>query len=105
MGWINAQGEYYEGDRASLSDRGVPQRPSPIHIFVDGAWIEDAVKVAEIAAEEARIAAKAQDIANNLPSWAEISNAIDAATTIAALKIIIKKMARVLYWIAKDKAT
>lgn len=54
MAWLTSQGEYYEGDRVNLSDRGVPQRPSPIHIFVDGAWIEDAVKVAEIQAEEAK---------------------------------------------------
>lgn len=54
MAWLDSQGNYYEGDRASLGDRGVPTRPSPIHIWVDGAWIEDPVKVAEIVAEEAK---------------------------------------------------
>lgn len=54
MAWLDSQGNYYEGDRANLSDRGVPTRLSTIHIFVDGEWIEDAVQVAAIAAEAAR---------------------------------------------------
>jgi len=52
--WLDSQGNYYEGDRASLADRGVPQRPSSDHIFVDGAWIEDADKIAAKQAEEAK---------------------------------------------------
>jgi hypothetical protein len=56
-------------------------------------------------AEVARQAAKAQAYVDNLPSWQAVSDAIDAATTIAALKVIVKKMARVVYWLAKDKAT
>lgn len=38
MAWMNSQGEYYEGDRASLADRGVPARPSAIHIWVNDEW-------------------------------------------------------------------
>jgi hypothetical protein len=54
MAWLDSQGNYYEGDRANLADRGVPQRPSPNHIWVDGAWVEDAQKLAEIASDEAK---------------------------------------------------
>jgi hypothetical protein len=54
MAWLDSQGNYYEGDRANLSDRGVLTRPSAIHIFVDGEWVEDAVQVAAIAAEAAK---------------------------------------------------
>jgi len=54
--------------------------------------------------EAIRIEAKAQAIIDNLPTWAEIDAAITAATTIAGLKVIIRKMARVLYWLAKDRA-
>jgi predicted house-cleaning NTP pyrophosphatase (Maf/HAM1 superfamily) len=52
---------------------------------------------------EALAQAKAQAIVENLPSWQEIDDAITAATTIAGLKVIIRKMARVLYWIARDR--
>ena len=80
-------------------------------MIVDGVPVEDpnkdailAAEAAAIAAEEARIAAKAQAIIDNLPSWQQVSDAIDAATTIAAIKVIIKKMARIVYWLAKDRA-
>ena len=52
--WLDSQGNYYEGDRASLADRSVPQRPSPDHIFVDGAWVEDVEKVAAKQSVEAK---------------------------------------------------
>jgi len=61
---------------------------------------EEAARLAEIARQEAR----AQDIVDNLPSWAEIETAITNATTIAALKVIVKKLARVVYWLAKNTA-
>lgn len=54
MAWLDSQGNYYEGDRANLSDLGVPERPSSLHIFVDGEWVEGPAKVAEIQAEEAK---------------------------------------------------
>jgi hypothetical protein len=44
-----------------------------------------------------------QDIVDNLPSWAEIDAAITSATTITALKVIVRKMARVVYWLAKNR--
>jgi len=68
------------------------------------AWVPDQEKIDARVAEENRIQAKAQAVIDNLPSLAEIEAAIEAASSIAALKVIIKKMARVLYWIAKDKA-
>lgn len=67
-------------------------------------WIPDQAVIDAIAAEEARIAAKAQAIIDNLLSWQQVSDAIDGATTIAAIKVIIKKMARIVYWLAKDRA-
>jgi hypothetical protein len=49
-------------------------------------------------------ATKAQAISDNLPSWTEVDDAITAATTIATLKVIVRKLARVVYWLAKNKA-
>lgn len=62
-------------------------------------------KTPEELAAEAAAAQKLRDIADGLPSWQQVSDAIDAATTIAALKVIIKKMARILYWVVKNSAT
>lgn len=45
---------------------------------------------------------KDKDIRDNLPSWQTVSNAIDNATTLSEMKAIVKKMARVLYWLAKN---
>lgn len=48
-------------------------------------------------------AQKAQALIDNLPSWQQVSDTIDAATTIAACKVILKKLARVVYWLAKNR--
>jgi len=71
---------------------------------------EAAQTAADLAREAERLAAialadaKAQSIVDNLPSWQAVSDAIDAAATLAACKIILKKLARVVCWIAKNKA-
>ena len=54
-------------------------------------------RIAEQTAKETAQLAKAQEIIDNLPDWQQVSNAIDSATTIAALKVITKKLARVVY--------
>lgn len=76
---------------------------------VDNQIVVDPNKAAILAAEsaaqaaiEAARAAKAQEIIDNLPSWSAINTAIDGATTIAQLKVIVKKLARVVYWDIKN---
>ena len=64
---------------------------------------EQAAALAAALAEQERIVKKEEDIITNLPSWSEVSTAIDNASTIAAMRVIVKKMARVVYWLAKDK--
>lgn len=58
----------------------------------------------EVAATTAQTT-KTQAIADNLPSWKAVSDAIDAATTLVAMKVIVKKMALVLYWLATGKVS
>lgn len=48
---------------------------------------------------------KLQNIVSNLPSWQEVSDAIDGVSTIAGLKVVVKKLARVVYWMAKNTET
>jgi hypothetical protein len=62
-------------------------------------------KTAEELAQEAAIAQRAQDIIDGLPTWQRVSDAIDAVSTIAGLKVVVKKLARVVYWLAKNSAT
>jgi hypothetical protein len=70
----------------------------------DGAWIPDPDIVNARLAEEARIAAKAQDFLDNLLSWSQVDTAITNIANLADAKVFIKKLARVVYWLAKDKA-
>ena len=61
---------------------------------------EQVQREAEHAEKEALEQAKAQAIVDGLPTWLQISTAIDNATTIAAMKLIIKKALRILYlWV------
>jgi len=79
---------------------------------------EIAAEEAATAAEEARIRAKAADLVDALPDWATVvarfdqgTAALANATTIAAVKAVLqglidvnRKLARVVYWLAKDRA-
>lgn len=67
----------------------------------------DPVEVAKVEALTAIKAAqelKAQEFLDNLPSWEKVKTAIEGATTIAALRAIVLKLARVVYWLARDRA-
>lgn len=50
-------------------------------------------------------ATKLQEIVSNLHTWQQVSDAIDGVTTIAGLKTVVKKLARVVYLLAKNSAT
>lgn len=56
------------------------------------------------AALDAKIAAKLAAIADNLPSWTQVSTAVANIANLADAKVFLKKLARVVYWLAKDKA-
>jgi hypothetical protein len=60
------------------------------------------IMAAEQAAEAARKAAKAQAYIDNLPGWATVKGAIDAAFIDAKQNGIITKLARVVYWDVKN---
>ena len=64
-------------------------------------WIPDTDAIAVKDAETARKAAKAQALIDNLPSWAQVDNAIDNISSLAEAKAFIRKLTRVTYWLAK----
>lgn len=112
--FIDPQGNYYEGDRASLSDIAVPQRESALYKWdrEQKEYVLDEVIAKEYAEKEARV----KDIADVLPTWKQVQEQFDklgtsltSATTLAQVKPLVvelininNKMARVLYWLAKD---
>jgi hypothetical protein len=56
-------------------------------------------------AEQNRITAKETAISANLPTWTQVSTAVDAITNLAEAKVFIKKLSRVVYWLAKNSET
>ena len=48
------------------------------------------------------MAAKATAIYDNMPSWAQVSTACDNISTLAEAKVFLKKLSRVVYWLAKN---
>lgn len=67
----------------------------------------DPVEIAQaeaLAAIKAAQEAKIQAFLDNLPSWSAVKKAIEGATTLAALRTIVLKLARVVYWLARDRA-
>lgn len=57
----------------------------------------------EVRAKNEKEAKRKQDFIDALPSWQQVADAIDGVTTIAGLKVVVKKLARVVYWLARNK--
>lgn len=63
-----------------------------------------AMRKAETAARELK-QTKLASIQDNLPSWNVVSNAVDNITNLAEAKTYLKKLSRVVYWLAKNSET
>lgn len=50
----------------------------------------------------AQVAVKAQAFTDNLSSWAAVESTIDNIANLAEAKAFLKKLARVVYWLAKN---
>lgn len=61
------------------------------------------LRTPEVIAKEQSEAQKKADIIDALPSWQQVSDAIDGVTTLNGLKVVVKKLARVVYWLAKNQ--
>jgi len=44
-----------------------------------------------------------QDIADNLPAWAQVQAAINSINTLQQAKVFLKKLTRIVYWLAKNQ--
>lgn len=68
------------------------------------ALAEDPVWIAEQAAQQSAAdfaAVKLQEIAENLPTWKQVADAIDGVTTLAGMRVVVKKIARIVYLLAR----
>jgi len=54
--------------------------------------------------QEALQAQRVQELVGNLPSWLQVSKAVDNISNLADAKAFLKKLARVVYWLAKNTA-
>jgi hypothetical protein len=63
-----------------------------------------AMREAETAARKLK-QTKLASIQANLPSWNVVSNAVDNITNLAEAKTYLKKLSRVVYWLAKNSET
>jgi len=50
----------------------------------------------------ATAAARLSDLEGNFPSWAQVSAAVDNIGNLADAKAFLKKLSRVVYWLAKE---
>jgi hypothetical protein len=48
--------------------------------------------------------ARKDAIENNLPSWAQVDQAIVNITDLAGAKAFLRKLSRVVYWLARNRA-
>ena len=46
--------------------------------------------------------ARNNDIENALPSWSQVETYLDGLANLAEAKVALKKIARVVYWLAKN---
>lgn len=102
--YITSDNKYYEGDKAHWQDILIPKRPDYTYKWDGKAWLIDAVIVAEAQAQQAKVNARADAIANTLPSWTTVKAGIDTAFPDAKQNKIITGLARITYWLAKDSA-
>lgn len=96
--YIDAQGNYYTGDRANLSDISVPPKPSGLVKWSDNNWVDDTEAIAKQSEAEALANLAAIDT-KSIRSAREFLIQIDSnyadldtATTIAGVKAALKKM-------------
>jgi len=64
--------------------------------------IKDAYEAEKIAREAAQ-AAKIQAMVDNLPSWAIVDQAVTDIFDLPSAKAFIRKLARIVYWLARDQ--
>ena len=74
-------------------------QPTPL-----GLETVDQATVDAYLAREALQDLRTKELVENLPNWLRVSNAVDNISNLAGAKAFLKKLARVVYWLAKNTA-
>jgi len=94
---ISPLGKYQQvWEVVNLQDEMIPE---DYQALLDRFAVEDAAA----AAAAAVTAQRAQDLADALPSWQQVSTAIDNAFPNLTQRSVVKKLARVVYWDVKNQ--
>lgn len=72
-------------------------------ILPDIMTLHDQVYLDVLAQEALEQVHKQESIMGNLPSWTQVSTAVDNISNLAEAKKFLKKLSRVVYWLAKDQ--
>lgn len=96
-----ATGGYYEGDQAAPADLAVPQRPSTLYMWSNGAWVIDpaqqaaATKAAQLATDQSTVLSDSTITTflaltpAQVDNWIN-NNVVDIPSTRTALRIVAK---------------
>jgi hypothetical protein len=57
----------------------------------------------QLAKDEQEAKDRQKAIDDNLPSWSQVETALDNISNLAEAKAALKKIAKVVYWMAKNK--
>jgi hypothetical protein len=58
--------------------------------------------LANLEANTQRALLRKSDLDANLPTWSQVSAAVDNISNLAEAKAFLKKLSRVVYWLARD---
>ena len=99
-GWDNVQSFATPGDHPLL--QAIHNARDTIKAAAEQKYLDDqaAATALQTAANE-----KAQRIALELPSWAQVENVVHGISNLAEAKVVMLKIAKVVYWLARNKDT
>ena len=85
---------------ADIEEREVDEAGYEAAKAVGPQWIAEQQAAVDKAAVQA---AKTQAFLDNLPSWAIVDQAVTNISDLPSAKVFIRKLARIVYWLARDQ--
>jgi hypothetical protein len=82
-----------------------PPADGNIYKRVGNSWVIDQEAMDARSAVALKAQVRALALADNLPSWSQVDAAVTAIANLSDAKAFIRKLARVVYWLAKNTET
>lgn len=77
----------------------LPEQPV---FLIEADYEADKEQAYNAAIVKQRTEARHLAVVENLPKWATVANAVDGITNLAQARAYLKKLSRVVYWLAKN---